>query len=1025
MPQITINSATITSFGFSATMDIYNRSLSFNLLPFTTGPNLANRPVCFSVLDQDGVTLASIDFTAPQIPNAGTTTSWVLDLSSVNFSFLFQTYKIIAAIQDIGGQIYQTDPIYPNICQPISLTDIGYVPGMFQVIPDCINSSLTVKEITAMVYSSLAPTSVSKTGILNYPTGTIGALSFSRTPFSNNVIYTGQYNIQCTSVATYALGNDVYVLVSYITNNVFPITCANKMSDIVCCITKVQQLAIKNCNNAIGENAKHQLSDISLYVMNGMLKEISGQDAQFEVDYIRKYLSCDCGSASLSQSEFTPINPAVTSIVLNGVGGTSIPTPTTTGNTKTYDVVSNVYQVVKGNTGDLAFTIQINTSVANTVKYIVTFNYDTMAGYILTAIAVDPTLLAQLNSLVQATGVNLQGLNGGCVIDLTKTNYSLSQSITGSTLVTNIVINGSNYAAPSNLFANNPTAVAVWLNSLTLGTFSATVISGILTILSVNNTNSVSTLSFTSPDVTKLFQATNATLVQVLQAIINYLCGITDLQVALSGALSLCTFDYNGVLQTTNYSGSQRGYNAGISQAICNLANRINTLTGLTCAKLQAIFSDNINVSFNNGTDRYLSIVGGSCTTLTGRQQALALIAAINAYADVKSAYCAIDCSVPGSCPDISSVNAAPIPGGIGIYGVNWQTTTAATQSVTVKYRLASSTTYNTATTNLLIQPNGNVSGTSPFPIPGLTAGQTYIISLVNNCGGAGATMQITVPSGTVYSGSFLVDNIIYSICGNSPITLYSSVPFAVGVTMYQDAGLTLPKTGFLFISDSTGTIYNLNSATGVVGSSTGSNCSSGTPGTYQLGNAIPAVCSASPVTLYTNGSFAPGLILYTDVALTHPVTGNVYVVNTTNNHIFNLNSTTGLIGSDTGTLCTGTAILTLSFTNAGGSFLSFQANLSRPVDANTNINQIFSDGFNNGSCAGAPAASAQITATPLVINAGSTSTGRSPESTSGSWASANHYKMYNLIINGVSHVNGDVVTIGSYSVTIVLPSCI
>lgn len=906
MPQISINSGTITSFGYSATMDIYGRTLTFNLLPFTVGPNLANRPVCFSVIDQDGVTLASIDFTAPQIANAGTTTSWVLDLTSVNFAFLFQTYKIIAAIQDTGGQIYQTDPIYPNICQPTDLNDSGYVPGMFQILPDCINSILTVKEITAMVYSGLKPSSVSKSGNLYYPTGTISAVSFSLTPFSNNAIYTGQYRIQCTSAATYALGSDVYVVVSYITNNVFPVVCANKMADIVCCITKLQQTAIKNCNNAIGENAKHQLSDISLYVMNGLLKETSGQDSQFEVDYIRKFLSCDCGSASLTQTEFTPINPAVTSIVIGGAGGTTVAPPVVTGNTKTYSIVSSVYQVTKGNTGDLAFTIQVDTTVANTVKYIITFNYDTMAGYILTAIGNNPTLVAQLNSLIQATGVNLQGLDGKCVIDLTQNNYSLSQSITGSTLVTNIVINGNNYAAPSNLFANNPSAVASWLNGLTLGTFSASVVSGVLTVLSINNTNTISTLSFTSPDVVVQFQASNATLVQVLQAIINYLCGLTDLQIALSGSLSLCTFDYNGVIVNTNYSGKQNGFNIGVSQAICNLANRINTLTGLTCSKLQAIFSDNPNVSFNNGTDRYLSIVGGSCVSMTGQQQALAFISAVNSFSNVKSAFCAISCTDPATCPEVSAVNISAISQTqIGFYGVNWSQTPISNQIVTIRYRLTGTTTWIVSNNNINLFPNGNINGVTPYSINGLTQGSTYDIWVQNNCGGSGFVTQITTPSNTVYSGSYLLDNVIYSICGDSPVTLYSNLPFGSGTFMFSDPGLTVPVTGYSYISSlSTSEIFILNSTTGQVGVNTGSNCTNGTPNSYYLSNSSTLLCSAGVQILYTNGDFAIGKILYSDSALTTPVTGFSFVAQLYSGQMFNLNSSTGQIGSSLGTEC-------------------------------------------------------------------------------------------------------------------------
>jgi hypothetical protein len=1029
MPQIAVNTSNITNFGFSLNIDVYNRLFTFNLLPFTTGPNLSATKVSFFIQDQDGVELASVDFvTSGKWVNPGTTTTWTLNLAGVvNFPFLFQTYQVYASIQDAGGQIYSTVPIFPTLCQPTGLTDQGYVPGCFQITPDCVNNVLTVQEITALVYNSLQPTSVTKSGNLYYPTGTIAAVAFANTPFSNNVVYTGQYSIQCTTVATYAIGNDVYVLVSYVTNNVFPVTCANKMANILCCITKIQQTAVRECNNAIGANAKQQMADISMFVMNGLLKEISGQDSQFEVDYIKKYLSCDCGSASLSQSEFTPINPAVTSIVLHGVGGTTIPSPTITGNTETYNIASNVYQVVKGNTGDLAFTIAINTAISNTVQYIITFNYDTMAGYILTAIQNDPTLLAQLNALITSSA-SIIGLNGLCVINTSQTSYSLSQAVTGSTIITNIVINGVNYAAPTNLFANNPTAVAAWLNGLTLGTFTAAVNSGILTILSPNNTNSVSTLTFTSPNVVVLFQATNVTLVQVLQAIINFLCNLTALQVALGNALTLCTLDYNNNIVSTTYQANttQQAYNQALTNAICNICARINSLVAFTCAKLQSLFSDNPNAQFSYANDRFLTIVGGACTTLTAKQTALAVIAAINADANTKAEFCAIDCAVPGTCPDITGLNLASLgQTAIGFYGVTWNSTPSANQSVTVRYRISGTSMWLTSSGNINLFPNGNINGTTPYQIGGLTAGTTYDVWVTNNCGGNGFVAQVTTNATPVYSGQFLLDNIIYHICGDSSTTLYSSSPFGTGVTMYTNPGLTTPVVGYTYIANSAGNIYQINSSTGVVGANTGSVCSSGTPGTYIIGNSIPGVCSNIPATYYTNGAFATGLILYNDSALTSPVTGNIYVVNTTTNHIFNLNSSTGLIGSDTGTLCSGTATLTFSFINAGGgSFLSFAASLSRAIDANVNINLIASNGYASPGCGGGSVASA-VNNTTWTILAGSTGNSISPSSTSGSWASASHYSVFDVTVNGVPHSNGDVVTIGSFSVTIVIPSCV
>lgn len=914
MPQIAVNSANINSAGFSLSVDILNRLFVFNLLPFTTGANLSATKVSFFVQDKDGVQLANIDFTTPaNYVNPGTTTTWTLNLAGVvNFPFLFQQYQVYISIQDSGGQVYSTVPIFPTLCQPTNLTDQGYVPGMFQITPDCVNNVLTVQEITALVYNSLQPTTVSKTGTLSYPTGTIGPLSFSNTPFSNNVVYTGQYNLTCTTVATYAIGQDVYVLVSYVTNNVFPVTCANKMANILCCIQKVEQTYLKNCENAIGANAKQQLSDISLFMMNGLLKEISGQDSQFEVDYIKKYLSCDCGSASLSQSEFTPINPAVTSIVLHGVGGTTIPAPTTTGNTQTYNIASNIYQVTKGDIGDLAFTIGIDTSVTNTVKYVITFNYDTMAGYILTAIQNDPTLLAQLNSLIAASG-SIIGLNGLCVINTDQITYSLSQPVTGATIITNIVINGTNFAAPTNLFANNPTAVSAWLNSLALGTFSATVTLGVLTILSSNNTNIISTLTFTGPNVTQQFQATSVTLVQVLQAIVNFLCNLTALQVALGNALTVCTLDYNNNVVQTTYQGdtTQQAYNGALANAICNICNRINSLVAFTCAKLQALFSDNPNAQFNYASDRFLSIVGGACTTLTAKQATLAIINAVNADPATKAAFCAINCTTPGTCPDVSNVNTGIVNNTtLGVYGITWNGTPSASQTVSVFYRVHGTTTWNTSTNNLLILPNGNISGTSPYQIPGLLAGTTYDIWVQNNCGGTGFITQQSTPTGTVYTTIVLLDNSIYAICGDSPVNVYSSVPFGVGVNLFTNVGLTIALTGYTFVAPvSGGQIYNLNTSTGVVGSLTGNVCGFGTPGLYKLGNSTGSICSAGNTTLYTNGAFAVGGVLYLDSALTTPVTGFAFVVQNATNIIYNLNTSTGTIGTTTGLSCSSNTV--------------------------------------------------------------------------------------------------------------------
>lgn len=922
MPQTSVNSANIINFGFAATFDIYNRTVLFDTSTITSyqgssGSGIFNvLGIAFSLIDSDGVELAGVDWANPQIMPA-VNQQYTLDLSSLNYVFLFQNYKIVGYIKDADGTVYQTEPIYKKVCQPVGLTDGGYVNGIFQVIPDCVSNNLTVKELTVLAYNNLTPESVAKSGQLYYPTGTIDPIVFTGTPFSNNVIYTGEYRVTSSAVGTYNIGDNIYILVTYLTNNTFSVTCTNRIADLLCCVRQVQDTAVKHCNDAIGAQARQKMLEISPYLSSGLLAEINGMDASFEADFIKKALSCNCGGTSIHQNEMTPINPSVYSIVLKGVGGTTIPSPSIVGTSKQYSVASNIYQVTKGNLGDLAFKISTDTSVAYTVKYVITFDYAVMAGYILTAFENDSTYIARLQALL-VTGINLSGLNGKCVLNTATAGYTLQLTgVNSATLVGNIVINGTNYAAPANLHANDSAAVQTWLNTLSLGTFAVSFSLGVITISSAANSNILSTVTFLLLGIssaggnihTVMFQSSSYTLVQVLQAIIDYLCGITALQVALGNALLLYQIDYNGNITQEVFTSvnTQNDYNIGLQNSIYNIIQRIDTLTGITCDKLRAIFVDRPTVSFGDD-DRIYGTLGKNCAGLTDLQIATLVLNAVTKYSDVKTMFCAIDCLSPSTCPDVADISLGMSGSDIGIYGLTWATATTATQTVTLKYKNSLSLTWFTATNALLILPNGNISGTTPAVITGIVAGQTYDIMIVNNCGGVGFSKQITAPTSAVYSGSYYLENSLYLICGVAPVTLYSAAPFAAGVAMFADIGLTVPVTGYLYITIAGSNIFALNSSTGVVGVDTGSACTTGTAGSYRVDTSTATICAQPQVTYYTNGSFVVGGTLYQDVALTTPVTGYTYVLRVTitpvGEPIYNLNSVTGEIGASTGLTC-------------------------------------------------------------------------------------------------------------------------
>lgn len=912
MPQITVGSANINTFGFSAVFNIQDRTVFFDtsvLTSYISGGINNVQGICLSLVDQDGVELMGVDWSNPQIVPA-TDETYTLDLSYLSYAFLFQNYKIIGYIKDANGTVYSTEPVYKKICQPVSINESGYVPGTFQIIPNCPNNTLTVKELTILAYNNLLPESVVKSGLLYYPTGTISPIAFTGTPFTNNVIYTGQYRITDTTDATYNLNDDIYVVVSYYTDSPFPVNCTTSIADLLCCVEEVQQTAIRECTNARGQAAKQKLLEISTYLSTGLLAEINGQDASFEADYIRKALNCNCGATSIHQNEATPVNPTIYSIIINGVGGTTVAAPTITGATKTFNVVSSTYIVSKKDAGDLAFTITVDTSVTNVVRYLIAFDYNKMADYILTEFEGSAEYTARLQALL-VTGLNLSGLNGACILNTSTANYTIQLTgITASDLIESITINGIIHLAPANTHANNATAVQTWLNTLALGTFAVTFSAGVITISSLSNSHTLSTVVFeiggvSGSRLSVLFQNSKYTLVQILQAIIDYLCGLTALQVALGNNLTLYQFDYNGNIVSFSYSatGTQDAYNTGVAAAIQNLILRIDTLTGITCAKLKAIFVDRPNGVFGTA-DRIYGTLGEECAGLTDLQFATAVFNAVGKYASVKELFCAIDCETPATCPDISDTSLAMSGANIGVYGLTWTTTPQAAQTVTVKYKLTSSSTWIVATNSLVILPNGNISGTTPFVIINPVAGQTYDVLLVNNCGGAGFQKQITVPTGTVYSGNYYRSNNLYTICGTTPLTLYSSAPFAAGIIMYSDIGLTTPVTGYTFITTNSSNIYGLNTSTGVVGTDTGSACSTGTAGSYILGNNTGTICNGTPQTLYTNGAFVVGGTLYNDSALTSPVTGYSYVVNGSTNVIYNLNSVTGAIGVSTGLSC-------------------------------------------------------------------------------------------------------------------------
>lgn len=70
--------------------------------------------------------------------------------------------------------------------------------------------------------------------------------------------------------------------------------------------------------------------------------------------------------------------------------------------------------------------------------------------------------------------------------------------------------------------------------------------------------------------------------------------------------------------------------------------------------------------------------------------------------------------------------------------------------------------------------------------------------------------------------------NSIGAVCATPSVIVYtaSGASFTTGDTVYTDSGLTTPLLGFDYISELvSGTVYAINSGTGIIGANTGNTC--------------------------------------------------------------------------------------------------------------------------------------------------------------------------------------------------------
>jgi hypothetical protein len=663
------NSPNIAQFGFSTTFNLENRTIELSIgsgLTVFKGSGATVTKIYFEVKDPSGLRLAVINYDEPPHIDPTVKDFFVIDLP--NGFAQFGYFLIKGVIKDADGKVYPVE-FKKNVCKPKGFKK-DCVAGKFDVVPNCDMPKISFYEVTDFSYGGKSPIETVKDGVVYYPKGTLADVPFSFTPFEiagSGKVYTGGYTVRNKTIATYDLGDMVYVVVSYKTSKDFSVECNSNLCRVLCCIMELEEKYRNNGGTEIGRDAKRKLDEISVPLYIATARERCGKSAEDYIAQIEKIIGCDCGCGSESvEPKLLLGSGSGSTISVEGECATTV-TPQVSGDTMRY-VVKTKSTTIGDNNKDLSYYVTTVAGQCNT-DYTLWFNYPILAETILNTIRTDEALSNIFNQIVNAaSGIDLSGLDGKCILkDFNKCDYTLIEVVDGRVIdMTGVIIDGQVYNAGAISFDQPVGAIKEFLSSLDLGDFQVTWDNSTKSIMvtSHNNTHTVNALLL-HEDVkgggensySKAFVKSCKTFADFLQAVIDYVCSLTIAKIALGEKMILCKI-VGGELKQIPYEGdvSLLEYIKGQNEALCALATTIQTLKGLDCTTMKTIFPATSKKVIEG--DVLYGTKEAACAGVTYKEIADKILHVIFSDTELKEYFCAqiATCGQPG-CTPVSNIS--------------------------------------------------------------------------------------------------------------------------------------------------------------------------------------------------------------------------------------------------------------------------------------------------------------------------------------------------------------------------------
>ena len=719
------------------------------------GGNLADVEYFFAVTSPTTTPIKEINLSTPDETGvwseADILNPWPRPFSSIEWGI----YSAQVVVRDGDGNLFYGPIQSVNICRPYgnlptSKTMYGVADVLVQV--KCDQARIYFKDATNHSYQGLAGEIGSSVLRVNFPmddTGTVPA-PFVGANFATALVpitYSGKgYQFLATSIYEYDFDNDTAVRIKYLKSDTFGVWCNIDLLPLVCEYQKlISSIEYGSCVDVEGANQKLMLINpkFSMVVM-GMFQPLTGIDVPALIEEIKLIggFDCDCCNAAsgivpTGSSVFEGYNFSV--VPLGGdIQGEFVPNGVNL--QLLLSDVKYIFKICEASPNQTtAFEVLPSTSLDGYTKtYCLNIDMVQLSEDMLNTISSNANLVNLFNSIVLSAGEGNFSLivDGDCIFQSGATCdyvFGLTNIPANTTyaLLTSIKKGGitTAYSYAFNLL--NLGSFQSYLNGLGLGTFIVTNEGGgNVNISTYTNSNDLQQLNYKisttnyvagfSSDCTG-FVPISAN--QVVQNIIDYICGLNESQIETSQAYEICYIDPNTQLSSTSTVASGQALTTFITELLargCDTITYIMSLGATNCESIKAQFPARIGAMQAN--DIFLATKGGLCSGVNPIEAFYTMLVYGAQNADVLTAFCNLVALCAGGNP------CAP-------YDVYYVTVEDGSPSgnidlvVTFDHPAAVSNTIRYSRIDNTVSPTyitipGVLPGDSPYTISGVANGQ-------------------------------------------------------------------------------------------------------------------------------------------------------------------------------------------------------------------------------------------------------------------------------------------------------------